>query len=197
MGVYNPWEEARQGKEEQSMDQCRSRLKLSENFERHWSIPLRTPRPATEPRDGPTRNFHEKYRKKYPPARNSGTPRKYRKNTTEIPKMRIFGILGVFFRYFRAIFGVNSGRGYFFRYFSWKFRVGPFRGSVAGRGVLNHTFSWGNLYGPMVLKVLLKFPPTLALVHGWLFPVRQRAPTKQGLKKKNQCLSAASNRQSH
>ena len=22
----------------------------------------------------------------------------------------------------------------------------------------------------MVLKVLLKFPPTLALVHGWLFP---------------------------
>ena len=23
----------------------------------------------------------------------------------------------------------------------------------------------------MVLKVLLKFPPALALVHGWLFPV--------------------------
>ena len=35
---------------------------------------------------------------------------------------------------------------------------------------LVHTFSWGNLHGPMVLKVLLKFPPTLALVHGWLFP---------------------------
>ena len=35
---------------------------------------------------------------------------------------------------------------------------------------LVHTFSWGNLYGPMVLKVLLKFPPTLVLVHGWLFP---------------------------
>ena len=33
-----------------------------------------------------------------------------------------------------------------------------------------HTFSWGNSYGPMVLKVLLKFPPTLVLVHGWLFP---------------------------
>ena len=27
-------------KEEHSMDQCRSRLKLSENFERHWSIPI-------------------------------------------------------------------------------------------------------------------------------------------------------------
>ena len=36
---------------------------------------------------------------------------------------------------------------------------------------LGHTFSWGNSYGPMVLKVLLKFPPTLALVHGWLFPM--------------------------
>ena len=34
-----------------------------------------------------------------------------------------------------------------------------------------HTFSWGNSYGPMVLKVLLKFPPTLVLLHGWLFPV--------------------------
>ena len=36
---------------------------------------------------------------------------------------------------------------------------------------LVHTFSWGDSYGPMVLKVLLKFPPTLVLVHGWLFPV--------------------------
>ena len=36
---------------------------------------------------------------------------------------------------------------------------------------LVHTFSWGNLYGPMVLKVLQKFPPKPALVHGWLFPV--------------------------
>ena len=35
---------------------------------------------------------------------------------------------------------------------------------------LVHTFSWGNSYGPMVLKVLQKFPPTLVLVHGWLFP---------------------------
>ena len=35
---------------------------------------------------------------------------------------------------------------------------------------LVHTFSWGNSYGPMVLKVLRKFPSTLVLVHGWLFP---------------------------
>ena len=35
---------------------------------------------------------------------------------------------------------------------------------------LVHTFSWGNSYGPMVLKVLLKFPPSLVLVHGWLVP---------------------------
>ena len=39
---------------------------------------------------------------------------------------------------------------------------------------LVHTFSWGNSYGPMVLKVLQKFPPTLVLVHGWLFPVSQK-----------------------
>ena len=38
---------------------------------------------------------------------------------------------------------------------------------------LVHTFSWGNSYGPMVLKVLQKFPPTLVLVHGWLFPELQ------------------------
>ena len=37
---------------------------------------------------------------------------------------------------------------------------------------LVHTFSWGNSYGPMVLKVLQKFPPTLVLVHGWLFPAK-------------------------
>ena len=47
-------------------------------------------------------------------------------------------ILGLFF----GIFGVFcwgsriSARGVFFQYFLWKFRVGPCRGSVAGRGVL-------------------------------------------------------------
>ena len=42
---------------------------------------------------------------------------------------------------------------------------------------LVHTFSWGNSYGPMVLKVFLKFPPTLALVHGWLFPDLSHTPS--------------------
>ena len=72
------------GREEHSMDQCRSRLKLSENFEHHWSILI--------------------------------------------------------------------------------------LGETHMDQSLVHTFSWGNSYGPMVLKVLLKFLPTLALVHGWLFP---------------------------
>ena len=54
---------------------------------------LRTPRPATEPRDGPTWNLHEKHRKKYPPGRNSGTTRKYPQSTEK----DIFSILGVFF----------------------------------------------------------------------------------------------------
>ena len=72
-------------REEHSMDQYRSRLKLSENFERHWSIRI--------------------------------------------------------------------------------------SGEIHMDQSLVHTFSWGNSYGPMVLKVLLKFPPALVLVHGWLFPV--------------------------
>ena len=74
------------------MDQCRSRLKLSENFERHWSI--------------------------------------------------------------------------------------PFPGEIHMDQSLVHTFSWGNSYGPMVLKVLLKFPPTLVLVHGWLLPDRFQESTE-------------------
>ena len=67
------------------MDQCRSRPKLSENFERHWSIQI--------------------------------------------------------------------------------------SGKIHMDQSLVHTFSFGNSYGPMVLKVLQKFPPTLVLVHGRLFPV--------------------------
>ena len=71
-------------KEERSMDQYRSRLKLSENFQDHWSMPI--------------------------------------------------------------------------------------SGEIHMDQSLVHTFSWGNSYGPMVLKVLQKFPPTLVLVHGWLPP---------------------------
>ena len=50
----------------------------------------------------------------------------------------------------------------------WSIRI---LGEIHMDQSLVHTFSWGNSYGPMVLKVLWKFPPTLALVHGWLFPV--------------------------
>ena len=71
-------------REEHSMDQCRSRPKLSENFERRGSIPI-----------------------------------------------------------------------------SWGIHMDQ---------SLVHAFSWGNSYGPMVLKVLQKFPPTLVLVRGWSFP---------------------------
>ena len=83
----NKWSKSRnnsKSREEHSLDQCRPRLNLSENFERHWSIRI--------------------------------------------------------------------------------------SGEIRMDQSLVHTFSWGNSYGPMVLKVLLKFPPTLALVHGWLFP---------------------------
>ena len=54
---------------------------------------LRTPRPATEPRNGPTRKNPRKIPKKYPPARNSGLPeftpkipRKYRKKDPQNTK---------------------------------------------------------------------------------------------------------------
>ena len=68
-------------------------------------------------------------------------PEKYRKNTPKIPK-------NAHFWYFFGIFGVFSwgsrisAQGVFFRYFSWKFRVGPSRGSVAGRGVLKYSIRW-------------------------------------------------------
>ena len=78
--------ENRGNREEHSMDQYRSRLKLSENFECHWSIRI--------------------------------------------------------------------------------------SGEIHMDQSLVHIFSWGNSYGPMVLKILLKFPHTLVLVRGWqeLFP---------------------------
>ena len=102
---------------------------------------LRTARPATEPRDGPTRNFHEKYRKNTPRAEILEP----QENTQKIPKkyqkcafLVFWGYFLVFSGYFGGKFWESriSGRGVFFRYFSWKFRVGPFRGSVAGRAVL-------------------------------------------------------------
>ena len=82
---------------------------------------------------------------KYPSARNSGTPRKHPQNTKKKqPKRAFFGFLGLFFECLRgnlgAVLGVLIFRPFldiFLEgYFLWKFRVGPSRGSAAGRGVL-------------------------------------------------------------
>ena len=45
----------------------------------------------------------------------------------------------------------------------------PISGEIHMDLSLVHMNSWGNSYGPMVLKVLLEFPRALVLVHGWLF----------------------------
>ena len=72
-------------------------------------------------------------------------PPKYRKNTKNGHVWYFGGIFSVFSGYFQGKFWESriSGRGLFFRYFSWKFRVGPSRGSVAGGGVLNSRRSEG------------------------------------------------------
>ena len=77
-----------------------------------------------------------------PPARNSGLPeftpkipRKYPQNTPKYQKCPFW----IFFRYFRGIFlgFQNFGLVFVLRgILLWKFRVGPSRGSVPGRGVL-------------------------------------------------------------
>ena len=93
----------------------------------------------------PAPEFPRKIPKKYPPGRNSGLPeftpkipgkyrKKYPQNTKNAHFRYFFGISGVF-----SLDSRISARGVFFRYFSWKFRGGPFRGSVAGRGVLKLT----------------------------------------------------------
>ena len=80
---------------------------------------------------------------KIPPGPKFWTPRIYPQNTPKIPKKYPQNTKNAHFWYFFGIFGVFSwgsrisARGVFCRYFSWKFRVGPSRGSVAGRGVLN------------------------------------------------------------
>ena len=57
----------------------------------------------------PDHGISAKNAQKIPPGRNSGNPRKCSENTPKIPKMGIFGILGVFFGDFWGILGVNSG----------------------------------------------------------------------------------------
>ena len=99
---------------------------------------LRTPQPATEPRNGPTRNFHEKL-----PGPKFWNPKKISPKHRKTTENTHFWYFRGIFRYFRGILGVNSGSPefraggvIFFSIFSWKFPVGPFRGSVAGRSVL-------------------------------------------------------------
>ena len=86
---------------------------------------LRTPRPSTEPRDGPTRNFH-KNTEKIPRGPKFWTPRIYPQNTPKIPKNTPKIPKNAHFGYFFGIFGVCSwgsrisARGVCFRYFSWE-----------------------------------------------------------------------------
>ena len=100
-------------------------------------LTLRTPRPATETRDGPTRTFHPK--PPPPPNRNSGTPRKYPESTpkkyphnTQKKYARFGGIFGVF----SWVPGLWPGGVFLFCSVCFVGNVGPSRGSAAGRGVL-------------------------------------------------------------
>ena len=74
------------------------------------------------------------------------TPGIYTQNTPKIPKKyrkkyqnAHFGIFSVFLGYFVGVPEFRPGFFFCFSVFLWKFWVGPSRGSVAGRGVLN---SW-------------------------------------------------------
>ena len=115
---------------------------LNCKIKRAPTVNLRTPRPATEPRNGPTRNFHEKYRKNTPRPEILDS-RIYPQNTPKIPKKYPQNTKNAHFWYFFGIFGVFSwgsrisAPGVFFQYFWGKLRVGPSRVSLAGRGVLN------------------------------------------------------------
>ena len=77
-------------------------------------------------------------------------PPKYRKKKNPNGHFWYFGgMFSVFSGYFGGKFWESriSGRGVFLRYFSWKFQVGPSRGSVAGRGVLNFRTRFGSFVG--------------------------------------------------
>ena len=82
-----------------------------------------SPRPATEPQDGPTRNFYEKYRNNTPRAEILEPQENAPQNTEKIPKMGISNLVlwGIFFGIFGVILGVQNcrpGGPVFFRDFS-------------------------------------------------------------------------------
>ena len=56
-------------------------------------LPLRTPRPAAETRDGPTRNFHQKYRKICPP-KYLKIPKKMPPKPKKSPVWVFWGVFG-------------------------------------------------------------------------------------------------------
>ena len=92
-------------------------------------ITLRAPRPATEPRDGPTRNFHEKHRKKDAQLEildSKNLPPKYPENTEKIPPKYPNFHFGCFFSIFKVFLGVPEFRagGYFFGIFHGNFGSG-------------------------------------------------------------------------
>ena len=95
------------------------------NFLENATTCYRAPRwPDLEfPRERPPKMDSEKIPPKYPKI-----PKKYPRSTKNVR-------FGYFFRHFGGYFRV-SARRVLFRYFLWKVRVGPSRGSVAGRGVL-------------------------------------------------------------
>ena len=89
-----------------------ARLKCSISLENVtcFNLALRTPRPGTEPRDGPTQNFHEKCRKSTlgPQILDSQKlPPKYPENTKKYPQNTKNARFGYFFRYF-GVFSWDS-----------------------------------------------------------------------------------------
>ena len=107
----------------------RSRKRVESDYfstlkiKRLLALLLRTPRPATEPRNGQTRNFHEKYRKNTPRRPeildSQNLSPKYPENTKKYPQ----NTKNTHFWYFFGIFSVFSwgsrisARGYFFGIF--------------------------------------------------------------------------------
>ena len=108
---------------------------------------LRTPRPARETGDSLTHNFHEQYKKKLPPGRNSGTSRKY-------PEKHFWffrGIVGFLWGAFSGSQEFRAGRLFFGVLLRWKFHVRPSWGSP--RAFFRHK-------DPSVVKALRHWWPS-------------------------------------
>ena len=118
--------------EQQCAIRSSSRIKCQSLPDPNGPVALKTPRPATEPRNGPTRNFHEKYRKNTPRPEildSQNLPPKYPENTEKIPRKYRKCVFLVFFRYFGGIFlgFQNFGPGGIFLVFFVE---------IAGRAIL-------------------------------------------------------------